>query len=514
MWPVEGYTTVRNWRKLPGPRYGVRGLSSINLGSRSMFLGTPHNLMKLLAAAQFFPALVPTMTGDTPKIRIALVGGGIGGLCLAAGLASQPHLDIHIYESVPRYTDIGAGLALHRNAILGMDLISPSIKKAYFSRALNMAEEAEEEIVTDVLLASGPNMGATVAQLGRAKGRKTVARADLLAGLLELMPAEQISFGKRLSSIRERTDDTVELSFEDGTTVEADCLIGCDGIHSATRSYLLGEDHPATKPQNHDGWQIYRTLIPFSEAKKYVDERWLRSVSIQCGPRGHINCMPLHLGRDISAGVAVRGAITSTTSGTPPLTVENFSNYSKDAQDIVRMIAKDTSASWTIHDHDHAPTYFRRRVCMMGDAAHAALPFAGNGAAQAIEDAAVLHALFATLTAPEQIPAAFEAYDTIRRPRSQKVVEIARDFGRLYGFALDGYGDDPEKMRGYFKEKAAFTNEADIKGQNDEALRKFAELVESGARWARKDSMAAEKGGVAVGVAEVETGRGETRIAA
>ena len=272
------------------------------------------------------------------QIKVAIVGGGIGGLCLAAGLIEQPHLDVHIYESVPEYKDIGAGLALHMNAIKAMDLIGPKVKKAYFDTALNMASEADEEISTQVTLASGPNTGAVVAELGKAKGRKTVARADLLGGLQGLIPKDKLSFDKRLASISDK-GDTVEVTFKDGTNVEADCLISADGVHSMTRSYLLGADHPATPPQNHDGWQIYRTFVPADEAKKVINEKYTRTVPIMCGPRGHINCMPLHKGKDISAGVAVRGAIKPGQTDTPPLRKEDFAGYSKEAQEIVEVIA-------------------------------------------------------------------------------------------------------------------------------------------------------------------------------
>ena len=277
------------------------------------------------------------MAQNDSKIKVAIVGGGIGGLCLAAGLVSQPHLDVHVYESVPEYKDIGAGLALHMNAIKGMDLIGPHVKKAYFDQALNMAEEAEEEMSTQVTLASGPNTGAVVAELGKAKGRKTVARSDLLAGLMKLIPEDRLSFDKRLQSISENDDDTIDLTFKDGTAVHADCMIGCDGVHSITRAYLLGADHPATAPKNHDGWQIYRTLIPTEEAKKHIDEKWTRTVPIMCGPKGHINCMPLHRGKDVSAGVAVRGARKPGMTETPPINLDDFKTYTPDAQAIVKV---------------------------------------------------------------------------------------------------------------------------------------------------------------------------------
>lgn len=415
------------------------------------------------------------------KIKVAIAGGGIAGLALAAGLAKKPHIDVHVYESVPEYKDIGAGLALHMNAIKAMALIGPEVRQVYFDKALSQGEE-HEEMVTEVILAEGPNAGELVAELGRAKGRKTVSRADLLAGLLELVPKDRISFGKRLESIGEERGaapgKAVHLTFKDESEAWADCLIAADGIHSGTRSYLLGADHPATAPKNHEGWQVYRTMVTTEEAKKHINEKWTRTVPILLGPHGHVNCIPLNKGTRLSAGVAVRGA-KFVNGSAPPLDPSMYSNYSEDARRIVDMVAKDTSASWTAADHDHAPYYQKGRVAMMGDAAHASMPFAGNGAAQALEDAAVLDHLFSRITAPEHIEPALAAYDTIRRPRSQKVVDLARQFGRVYAYAEDGMHNDPTRMKQFFAGAAAFTNNADLQKQNDAAMDLFQSAVGS-----------------------------------
>ncbi|KAI0024518.1 hypothetical protein F4780DRAFT_768813 [Xylariomycetidae sp. FL0641] len=417
-----------------------------------------------------------------PKIKIAIAGGGIAGLALAAGLCRKPHIDVHVYESVTHYADVGAGLALHLNAIKAMALIGPDVRQAYFDKALMMGEE-DQEMVTAVILAQGPHTGQLVAELGKAKGRKTVSRADLLDGFRALIPADRISFGKRLEGIAEHpaTDGGgggVEIRFRDGTRARADCLLGADGIHSATRAHLLGADHPATAPQNHDGWQIYRTLVPTAEAlgRHAVDPRWTAQVPILLGPRGHVNVIPLNRGTRLSAGVAVRGARFAHDGRAPALDPDLYSDYSEDARKLVRMVARDTSASWTAADHDHAPFYAKGGVAVFGDAAHASLPFAGNGAAQALEDAAVLDALFAEVTTPAQVPAALQAFDIVRRPRSQAVVDIARKFGRVYAYAEDGMHEDPARMKAFFGEMAAFTNNFDVEAQNDRAVELFREI--------------------------------------
>jgi salicylate hydroxylase len=399
------------------------------------------------------------------KIKIAIAGGGIAGLALAAGLAKKPHLEVHIYEGVPEYKDVGAGLALHMNAIKAMALIGPEVKQVYFDKALSQGDE-ETEMVTEVILGEGPNQGELVAELGRAKGRKTV------------VPKECITFGKKLSAISEVKDaeHTIHLTFKDGSTADADALIGADGIHSETRKFLLGPDHPATAPVNHDGWQIYRTMVSVEEARKHINEKWTRCVPILLGPQGHVNCIPVNKGTRLSAGVAVRG-VKFTQGGAPPLDPALYANYSEDARKIVELVAKDTSASWTAADHDHAPFYSKNRVAMMGDAAHASMPFAGNGAAQALEDSAVLDHLFSEVRGVEQIPAAFQAFDTVRRPRSQHVVDLARQFGRVYAYAEDGMHEDPARMKAFFAGAAAFTNNADLQRQNDDAMGLFRAAV-------------------------------------
>ncbi|KAI8947937.1 hypothetical protein F4801DRAFT_486781 [Xylaria longipes] len=415
------------------------------------------------------------------KIEVAIVGGGIAGLALAAGLIKQQHLNVQVYEGVAKYSDVGAGLALHLNAIKAMALLGPEVQQAYFDKALSMGEE-HQEMATEVILAQGPHTGQVVAQLGKAKGRKTVSRADLLDGFRALIPPSHIEFGKRLRDIVElpaSEEHRLRLVFEDGTFTLVDCLLGSDGIHSVTRAYLLGPDHPATAPKNHDDWQIFRTMVSTEEARKQINPRWTESVPILIGPNGHVNCIPLNKNTRLSAGVAIRGA-SSGCHVVGDLDPRLYADYSEDAQRIIRMVAKDTSASWAPADHDHAPFYARQYVAILGDAAHASLPFAGNGAAQALEDAAVLNILFANVKEPEEVVPALQAFCGVRRPRSQAIVDLSRKFGRIYAFAEDGMHEDPDRMKKFFTLTAAMTNHFDVKRQNDEAVKLFHQYLEEG----------------------------------
>lgn len=107
----------------------------------------------------------------------------------------------------------------------------------------------------------------------------------------------------------------------------------------------------------------------------------------------------------------------------------------------------------------------------------ATLPFNGQGAAQALEDAAVLNVLLAKVKDVREISKAFAAFDSVRRARSQRVVEIARTFGRCYVLAQDGVGDDSQLIRQLLGPAGAFTNNVDLDEQNAAALRAFEALT-------------------------------------
>lgn len=114
---------------------------------------------------------------------------------------------------------------------------------------------------------------------------------------------------------------------------------------------------------------------------------------------------------------------------------------------------------------------------MIGDAAHAITPFAGNGAAQAFEDATTMHAIFQQVIDVSQIPKAFEAFDAIRRPHSQKVVAMSRQFGSLYAFVEPGVGDDLNQIRKIMGESAPIMSNHDLEKQNQNAVDYFNGLL-------------------------------------
>jgi salicylate hydroxylase len=425
-------------------------------------------------------------------INVAIVGGGIAGLCLARGLVQYSHLQVTVYEATQKYLDIGGGLAFHGNAMRALELIDPELQAEYFRRATVMSERdvemATQVLVGDEVAENGKPI--LLAELGRAKGRKTIARSDLLEGLLSLVPQGVVKFGKRLDQIDERGSaakpDSILLSFKDGTTATADIVLACDGVHSITRKYLLGADHPAVGLKNHDAWHWVRRSVPAKEANE-LNDKLLTYVPIFCGHGSCMNALPTHFGKTLNVAVVQISKDSKLVSGSEKavqenpdfISADNFAHWTKDARDIATLALRDPSTEWKLADHDPAPFYSRNRICMVGDAAHATMPFNGQGAAQSIEDAALLTALCAHVTDLEKhAEPALKVYDELRRPRTQRAAEYSRQFGRMYAFAEEGVGDDLGKMRAILGAGAKYTNDVDLKGLNEEAVRRLLEAVQ------------------------------------
>ncbi|KAI1497238.1 FAD/NAD(P)-binding domain-containing protein [Biscogniauxia marginata] len=454
---------------------------------------------------------IPSATNPNPsprghQIHVAIIGAGIAGCCLAVGLFRNPALDVHLYESHDGIGVRGAGLALHGNAIAAMDQISPAVKRAYFRKSHYMAGEEDLEMATSIILGSGKDAGTVVAELGRAKGRRTVHRAHFIQGLIEeevedsrednrgklAIPSERVHFRKRLVEIQHDDDDDddnnsqgqgkkrITATFADGTAERFDVLFGAEGVSSVTRGYVLGKHHPAAEPVNHDGWRCFNVLVPMAEAAAALPRASIETVRMFCTPLGYVNGLPVDLGTTYSITCYQRDAKRPVAKRGGPFEAGEWKGFCREVDLLISLLEKNHPyEGWKIRDHDPAPTYVRGdAIAMIGDAAHATAPHAGNGAAQAIEDAAVLTGVFARVTTPDDVGPALRAFDAVRRPRSQRIVEITRRFGRLY--SLDEGERDMPRMRAEMREGGVYTNGVDMQGQVRGAVEWFERERERG----------------------------------
>ena len=141
------------------------------------------------------------------------------------------------------------------------------------------------------------------------------------------------------------------------------------------------------------------------------------------------------------------------------------------------ILDQESPVGYSQWEHKTSSTYSRGRVCLAGDAAHAMTPWQGSGASQALEDAVVLAAVLSKVTKPAQIEAAFKAYDEVRRPRAQAIVDSSRLTGRIMTGLEAEMNTDPEKLAGALGARWGFIYDFDINQHWQEALAKLDTLL-------------------------------------
>ncbi|QSZ29222.1 hypothetical protein DSL72_003734 [Monilinia vaccinii-corymbosi] len=392
--------------------------------------------------------MITVSTRPKKAFRVAICGGGIGGLCMAIGLLKK-NIPFTVYEAAPAFAEIGAGVSLGPNSVRAMELIDPAVKRGFdncatsngspekrdiwFDYRIGMAEEGWKDFRTGPPAKEGEFLTEVVA---KDCGQTSVHRAHFLDELVKLVPIENVRFGKRVVKVSEE-GGRLQISFQDGTTADADAVIGCDGIKSITRRIVLGDDHDAATPV-FSGKYAYRGLIPMEKAVAAIGESLAINSQMYLGHQGHVLTFPIEKGATMNV-VAFRtqkgGQWDNETWVVPTKKsdmFEDFEGWGKDVKNILSLMEK--PEVWALFDSLPAPTYYKGRIVLLGDAAHATTPHQGAGAGQAIEDAFILSHLLGDCMNVGDIEAALRAYDEVRRPRSQKVVSTSREAAELYEF--------------------------------------------------------------------------------
>jgi salicylate hydroxylase len=243
----------------------------------------------------------------TPEFNLAIVGGGIGGLCLALSIIQYTSIPVSVYENAPKFGEIDAGVAFGPNAVRAMKQISEALAAAVDARAnRNMALE-KKDIWFDFRIgmdgaderarARGVVAGTFLCSIEHpGPGSWMVNRSHLLDELVKLLPPEIAHFGKNLIDIEDLGADGVVLTFEDGSTAHHSAVIGCDGIKSRTRRIMLGNDHPATNP-TYTGKYCYRGLVTMEKAVELLGKEKAMNCQAYLGYHGHMLTFPVAGGR-------------------------------------------------------------------------------------------------------------------------------------------------------------------------------------------------------------------------
>ncbi len=349
--------------------------------------------------------------------RVAIIGGGIGGLT-AANALRRAGVEVYVHEAAGELKEIGAGVALHANAMRVLRFIG--------------VEEAVRKVAgrTDYSVTRDGITGRVISRTSRARFAElqgiepaTVHRADLLDVLAAALPAGTAALGKRCVSV-ESGPSSATARFADGTSVEADVIIGADGIHSPVRTSLFGPDAP-----RFTGKICYRSVIPTAAVRAAALSDVAADNGQWLGPHGTIVLYPLR-GEELINVVAHYDDDTYRHESwvTECEGSEVLERYAGWHPSLLRLFeAGQTWYKWALYDRDPIPAWTSGRITLLGDAAHPMLPYLGQGACQALEDGAVL--ANAMSSAPSDPVAALAAYERIRRPRASQVVLTARARG-------------------------------------------------------------------------------------
>lgn len=348
----------------------------------------------------------------TPPLDIAVIGGGIGGLAAALSLR-QAGFAVEVYEQAPELTQIGGGINMGPNAV----------RVLY---RLGLRDGMEREGVRPIGTHQRRWQDGRTLQRARLNPlceelygapHITIHRADLLAVVAAGFPAEHIHLGHRLVGLAQRGDG-IEARFDNGARIAADVLVGADGIHSAVRACLFGEEDPQFA-----GCVAYRGLVP---AERVADLGLELGSQSWVGPGAHLVHYFVSRGRLLNFVGWTQHDTWNREDWTDRATVARalaaFQGWHPQIGRIIN--AADECFIWALFDRDPLPRWSMGRATLLGDACHPMYPFMGQGAAQAIEDGAALAACLAQ--GADDPAAALLRYERLRLPRVTRLQQMSR----------------------------------------------------------------------------------------
>lgn len=343
-------------------------------------------------------------------MNIAVIGAGIGGLAVASLLHRAGH-EVSVYEQAPRFARVGAGIQMAPNAmkvLRGLG-IEERVRSIGFQSELALSREWNTGEVTGEL------------KLGREVEERYGApylflhRADLHAAIESVVPAGVVHLNRKLSGL-EQNSDTVELAFADGSQVRADVVIGADGVHSLVREILLGPEQP-----RFTGRVAYRTTFAASRLRAPIAAartKWWGSdrhmvvyyVTKALDELYFVTSVPESAEWMTPESWSAKGDLEALRTA--------YSGFHPEVQTVLDACPE--VYKWALLERDPLPRWHEGRVVLLGDACHPMTPYMAQGAASALEDAAVLTRCLQDL-ARDDLQRAFTLYEASRKPRASAI---------------------------------------------------------------------------------------------
>ncbi len=320
---------------------------------------------------------------NASPLTVTIIGGGIGGLTVALALL-QRGIDVNVYEQSTVLKEVGAGIQLGSNGTrvlyaLGLKGTLARVQVIPLAREIRHWRTGETWNWFELGTASVSRYGTPHVMLHRGDLLNLLAEA-----VRELKPSA-ISLGKKCLAVAQ-TKDCAEARFTDGHTVRSAFVIGADGIHSQVRACLFGAG-----PAEFTGCVAWRGLVQMDQLPPHlarmVGTNWL-------GPRGHVLHYPVRRGELMNfISIVERDdwqVESWTVEGTKGELANDFQGWHADVHTLIH--ALDTPYKWALMVRGPMERWTQGRITLLGDACHPTLPFLGQGAVMAIEDAYVIGA--------------------------------------------------------------------------------------------------------------------------
>ncbi len=340
-------------------------------------------------------------------MRVLIVGGGIGGLTLAAAL-KQKGIQAELVERAAAWAPVGAGIVLGLNAmkVLGRIGLASAVAKRGLEVAVARVADARGRTLSGLDFRTLPN------GLGRAYA---LHRAALHEGLLTGVDPACIRLNTTVKAI-EQKGDCVMAQLSDGTLHEFDAVIGADGIRSVVRWFTFGETY-----LDYSGYTCWRFVARGEFKNADTWEMW--------GRGRRFGVVPLGDGKVYCFGTLNAPQNDPTKRNISLDEFKSlFSTFEGPAPEMLASITSADQLLWNDLEEICLDTWVKGRVALLGDAAHAMTPNMGQGAAMAIEDAYVLAD---ELAKSQEVPAALTRYEERRRKRVDFIQTRSRRIGQV-----------------------------------------------------------------------------------
>lgn len=351
-----------------------------------------------------------------PNHPILIAGGGIAGIASALSLLRNGRVSC-VFEKAEAFETVGAGLQIGPNAVRALkyldvwDAIAPA---AFAPPAIFIRDGHSGRVLQEIRLGI---------EFERRFGEpyRVIHRADLLAGLIERAKTHsgiELVTGVEVKHFADK-GGYVEIETGSGS-VRGEALLGADGIRSVVRQGLAGDGPPVRREV------LFRALTSFDAP---MPER-LAGITLWLCRQGHVVHYPVRGGKALNVvAAAMNGLWPGEGWSAPADRQEVMAHFSKVHEDLFHVLAISSPwLKWAAADRPPT-TWSRNRVTLVGDAAHAALPYLAQGAAMALEDAVMLSRC---AQRSDTIAGAFSAYESLRKPRAQRIATESRRLGRIY----------------------------------------------------------------------------------